>query len=158
MIKKTLCSLLLAVLCGGMVGPAVSAENDHRYISIRNTDSSWVQGVCSLVFRLDNGGDTGFVGNFHTFNNLTVSLQLTDKSGAVLEKGTLDVQPFGDSSATRSTLSATEFSCDAVENTANIVITHVEETSSDGSVHALPLSMFDPQYYQPLKMSVQKSG
>ncbi|WP_338121872.1 hypothetical protein [Citrobacter youngae] len=74
-----------------------------------------------------------------------------------LEKGTLDVQPFGDSSATRSTLSATEFSCDAVENTANIVITHVEETSSDGSVHALPLSMFDPQYYQPLKMSVQKS-
>ena len=78
MIKKTLCSLLLAVLCGGMVGP-VSAENDHRYISIRNTDSSWVQGVCSLVFRLDNGGDG-------TFNNLTVSLQLTDKSGAVLEK------------------------------------------------------------------------
>ena len=45
MIKKTLCSLLLAVLCGGMVGPAVSTENDHRYISIRNTDSSWVQGV-----------------------------------------------------------------------------------------------------------------
>ncbi|HBY6817594.1 TPA: hypothetical protein OT246_005456 [Klebsiella pneumoniae] len=151
MIKKTLCSLLLAVLCGGMVGPAVSTENDHRYISIRNTDSSWVQGVCSLVFRLDNGGDG-------TFNNLTVSLQLTDKSGAVLEKGTLDVQPFGDSSATRSTLSATEFSCDAVENSANIVITDVEETSSDGSVHALPLSMFDPQYYQPLKMSVQKSG
>ena len=37
------------------------------------------------------------------------------------------------------------------------LITHVEETSSDGSVHALPLSMFDPQYYQPLKMSVQKS-
>nr|QMV82415.1 hypothetical protein [Klebsiella pneumoniae] len=104
-----------------------------------------------MVFRLDNGGDG-------TFNNLTVSLQLTDKSGAVLEKGTLDVQPFGDSSATRSTLSATEFSCDAVENTANIVITDVEETSSDGSVHALPLSMFDPQYYQPLKMSVQKSG
>ncbi|HBU0029651.1 TPA: hypothetical protein MCO18_005698, partial [Klebsiella pneumoniae] len=54
-----------------MVGPAVSTENDHRYISIRNTDSSWVQGVCSLVFRLDNGGDG-------TFNNLTVSLQLTD--------------------------------------------------------------------------------
>lgn len=79
MIKKTLCSLLLAVLCGGMVGPAVSAENDHRYISIRNTDSSWVQGVCSLVFRLDNGGDG-------TFNNLMVNLQLTDKSGAVLEK------------------------------------------------------------------------
>ncbi|WP_123915497.1 IrmA family protein [Citrobacter europaeus] len=83
-----------AVLCCGMVGPAMSAENDHRCISIRNTDSSWVKGVCSLVFRLDNGRDG-------TFNNLMVSLQLTDKSGAVLEKGTLDVQPFGDSSATR---------------------------------------------------------
>ena len=37
MIKKTLCSLLMVVVCGGMVGPAMSAENDHRYISIRNT-------------------------------------------------------------------------------------------------------------------------
>ena len=45
--------------------------------------------VVNRTSRLDNGGDG-------TFNNLTVSLQLTDKSGAVLEKGTLDVQPFGD--------------------------------------------------------------
>jgi hypothetical protein len=35
-------------------------------------------GVCSLVFRL--------ITAVITFNNLTVSLQLTDKSGAVLEK------------------------------------------------------------------------
>lgn len=149
MIERTLLPLSALVVCVSVIGSANSAGNDHRYISIRNTDSSWVQGVCSFVFRLDNGGEG-------IFNDLTIGLQLTDKSGAVLEKGTLNVQAFGDSEATRSTLSATEFSCDAVENTSEIGITDIEETSPDGSVHTLPLSIFDPQYYQPLKMSVQK--
>lgn len=150
MIKRTLFRLSVLAVCASAMGTVISAENDHRYISIRNTDSGWIQGVCSLVFRLDNGGAG-------EFNNLTVGLQLTDKSGAVLEKGTLHVEPFGDSDATRSTVSATEFSCDAVENTADIVIIDVQETSPDGTEHALPLTIFEPQYYQPLKMSVQKS-
>lgn len=149
MMKYLIISLFLLSSYYGLSKPAISAENNPRYISIRNTDSSWVQGVCSLVFRLDNGGDG-------VFNALSVTLQLTDKSGIALETGILEVQPFGDSDATRSTNAATEFSCDAVENSANIVITKIDEVYPDGSFHALPLSVFDPQYYQPLKISVEQ--
>lgn len=137
---------LLSGLCAA-INPAISAENEQRYISIRNTDSGWIQGVCSLVFTLDNGG-------YGEFNHLSVTLQLTDKPGAALETGTLEVEPFGDSDATRSTSAATEFSCDAVEKTASVVISRVNELSANGASHALPLSIFDPQYYQPLKVSV----
>lgn len=147
MMKRVIGGLFLTSIFLGLSTPAISVENDQRYISIRNTDSAWIQGVCSLVFRLDNGGDG-------EFKALAVSLQLTDKSGKALETGSLDVQPFGDSNATRSIDAATEFSCDAVENTANIVITKVDEIYPDGSVHALPTTVFDPQYYQPLKISV----
>lgn len=150
MMKRVIGGLFLTSIFLGLSTPAISAENDQRYISIRNTDSAWIQGVCSLVFRLDNGGDG-------EFKALAVSLQLTDKAGKALETGSLDVQPFGDSDATRSIDAATEFSCDAVENTANIVITKVDEIYPDGSVHALPTTVFDPQYYQPLKISVGQS-
>lgn len=145
--KNLIAGLLLAGGFCGAVNSAISAESEHRYISIRNTDSGWVQGVCTLVFALDNGGNGAF-------NGLSVTIQLTDKSGAALETGTLNVDPFGDSDATRTTIAATEFSCEALEKTANITITHATEVSAEGASHALPLTVFDPQYYQPLKINV----
>lgn len=145
--KHALAGLFLVGGFCGTINPVMSAESESRYINIRNTDSGWVQGGCSLVFALDNGGNGAF-------NDLTITLQLTDKSGATLETGALHVQAFGDSDATRSINAATEFSCDSVENTVSIIITKVDEASQDGSWHALPLSVFDPQYYQPLKISV----
>ena len=145
--KHALASLFLIGGFCGAINPVMSAENESRHINIRNTDSGWIQGVCSLVFGLDNGGNGAF-------NDLSITLQLTDKSDATLETGALQVQAFGDSDANRSINAATEFSCDAVENTASIIITKVDEASQDGSWHALPLSVFAPQYYQPLNISV----
>lgn len=116
-------------------------------MSIRNTDSMWIQGVCSLVFRLDNGGAG-------EFGHLSVTLQLTDKMGEALGKGTLDVPAFGDSDATRSVDAATEFDCEAVEKANTITLIQLTEKQRDNTLVTLPLSTFDPQYYTPLKINV----
>lgn len=126
-----------------------SLAEAQRYISIRNTDSVWAQGVCSLVFRLDNGGAG-------EFNQLDVNIELNDKTGHVLEKGTLNVAPFGDSDATRSIDAAAEFDCEAVEKASNIRIVGVSEARSNSTKVALPVSTFDPQYYKPLKILVSQ--
>lgn len=141
--------LLLASLCLGLGWHSASFAQETRYISIRNTDNVWVQGVCSLVFRLDNGGAG-------TFSNLTVTLQLKDKAGRTLSEGTLDVSAFGDSDATRSVDATSEFDCDTVEKASTINIVGATETRSNNAVVKLPLSTFDPQYYQPLKIKVSK--
>lgn len=144
--KRTTSILLTGLLLSSVWTSAVAAQ-EHRYISIRNTDSAWIQGVCSLVFRLDNGG-TG------EFSHLSVTLQLTDKMGKVLGQGTLDVPSFGDSDATRSVDAATEFDCEAVEKASTITLTQLIEKQGDNTLVTLPLSTFDPQYYKPLKINV----
>ena len=146
--KRTV-KLLLVSLCLGMSWHSASFAEEQRYISIRNTDSVWIQGVCSLVFRLDNGG----VGEF---SHLSVTIQLNDKTGHTLSEGTLNVPPFGDSDATRSVDAATEFDCEAVEKTSTIRIVKASEIRGNNAMVTLPLSTFDPQYYQPLKITVTK--
>ncbi|MCA1178737.1 MULTISPECIES: IrmA family protein [unclassified Pantoea] len=141
--KKPVWATLLFVLGW----QTTSLAEEHRYISIRNTDSVWVQGVCSLVFRLDNGGAG-------EFGPLEVNIELNDKTGNVLEKGTLNVAPFGDSDATRSIDAATEFDCEAVEKASNIRIVEVTEVRGNSTKVALPVTTFDPQYYKPLKISI----
>lgn len=144
--KRTVKILLISLLSGlGWGSTALAGE--QRYISIRNTDSAWIQGQCSLVFRLDNGGSGAF-------SPLSVTLQLKDKEGHILGEGTLDVAPFGDSDATRSVDAATEFDCDAVEKASTITIIAASERRGSNGMVKLPLSTFDPQYYQPLKMTV----
>jgi len=142
--KRTTYLLLVSLLLSLSWSTASRAE-EHRYISIRNTDSDWIQGVCSLVFRLDNGGDG-------EFGHLAITLQLTDKHGHALAEGTLYVDPFGDSEATRSAYSATEFDCDAVEKTQAITILKATEQQGQQPPVTLPITTFDPQYYQPLKI------
>lgn len=145
--KITTTTLLASLLFGlGLATNAMAEES--RYISIRNTDSGWVQGFCSLVFTLDNGGGGD------AFGDLSITLQLTDKTGKAVGKGTIDVPPFGDSDATRSISSATEFDCEAVEQTSEIIILQATERRSDNAIVTLPLSVFNPQYYQPIKISV----
>ena len=84
--------LLLATVLLGLGWQSTSLAETQRYISIRNTDSVWIQGVCSLVFRLDNGGAG-------EFNELALTIQLKDKTGHLLGEGTLNVPPFGDNYA-----------------------------------------------------------
>lgn len=63
----------------------------------------------------------------------------------------MDVAPFGDSDATRSQEAFLEHEC--VENVSAIeIMTATEERN--GHQARLPLSVFDPQYYQPLSVSV----
>lgn len=141
--------LLLATMLLGLGWQSTSlAETAQRYISIRNTDSVWIQGVCSLVFRLDNGGAG-------EFNALSVTIHLNDKIGHTLAEGTLEVPPFGDSDATRSVDTSTEFECEAVEKASSISIVTASELEGSNKI-ALPLSTFDPQYYKPLKILVSK--
>jgi hypothetical protein len=146
--KRTV-KLLLASLLFGLSWHSISLAEEPRYISIRNTDSVWIQGVCSLVFRLDNGGAG-------EFSNLTVTIQLNDKTGHPLGEGTLRVPPFGDSDATRSIETATEFDCNAVEKASAIDIVAASEIRGNNTIVKLPLSTFDPQYYQPLKIMLNQ--
>lgn len=146
---KRIMKYLLAGLLLGLGWHSASYAEEPRYISIRNTDNVWVQGVCSLVFRLDNGG----VGEFNT---LSVTIALKDKSGHSLSEGTLNVAPFGDSDATRSVDTATEFDCDAVDKASTISIVKASEMRGNNTEVKLPLSTFDPQYYQPLKIKVSQ--
>ncbi|MGK3111846.1 IrmA family protein [Candidatus Pantoea formicae] len=142
--------LLWATMLLGLGWQSTSlADEAQRYISIRNTDSVWVQGVCSLVFRLDNGGAG-------EFNALSVTIHLNDKIGHTLAEGTLDVPPFGDSDATRSVDASTEFECDAVEKANSISIVAASELRANRTKSTLPLSTFDPQYYQPLKITMSQ--
>ncbi|EFK8607020.1 hypothetical protein AB8L19_003390 [Escherichia coli] len=120
--------------------------DEQRYISIRNTDTVWTPGnICVYQFRLDNGGSgTGF-------GQLNVSLDLKDKAGRTLAQGVMEVGPFGESDATRSQDAFLEHEC--VEGVSAVEILKVTELHA-GHQTDLPLSIFDPQYYQPLSVSV----
>lgn len=125
---------------------AQAQANEQRYISIRNTDTVWVPGnVCVYQFRLDNGGSG------EGFCPLTLSLRLKDKSGNTLAMGNMEVAAFGDSDATRDQEASLENEC--VENVSSVEIMKATEEHNGYQVD-LPLSIFDPQYYQPLPVSV----
>lgn len=139
---KTISSAAVVTLC--LLSPAHAAE--ERYISIRNTDTVWVPGnICAYHFTLDNGG------NGEGFGPLTLSLRLKNKSGKTLATGKMDVDAFGDSDATRTQSAMLEQEC--VDDVSNVEIIKATELRNGKPVN-LALSVFDPQYYQPLKISV----
>lgn len=63
----------------------------------------------------------------------------------------MEVAPFGESDATRSQDAFLEHEC--VEGVSTVEILRVTELHA-GHQTDLPLSIFDPQYYQPLSVSV----
>ena len=127
-----------------LLTPAHAEE--RRYISIRNTDTVWVPGnLCVYQFRLDNGGSG------EGFGPLTLSLRLKDKQGNTLAVGKMVVEPFGGSDATRTKEASLENEC--VENVNAVEIMKATE-GRNGEQTDLPLSIFDPQYYRPLPMSI----
>ena len=68
--------------------------------------------------------------------------------------GNMEVAAFGDSDATRSQEASLENEC--VENVSSVEIMKATEERNGYQVD-LPLSIFDPQYYQPLPVSVAGS-
>ncbi|UNB60273.1 IrmA family protein [Aeromonas hydrophila] len=68
---------------------------EQRYLAIQHTDTVYAnQGVCAYHFSLDSGGAD-------EFGHLYITLQFNDKKGKALAESTLEVEPFGGSSATR---------------------------------------------------------
>lgn len=130
-----------------LLEPAHSGE--QRTISIRNTDTVRVPGnVCVYQFRLDNGGSG------EGFGPLTISLRLKDNSGNTLATGNMEIAGFGDSDATRTQEATLENEC--VENVGTVEIMKATE-ERNGYQTDLPLSVFDPQSYRPLPVSVAGS-
>jgi hypothetical protein len=101
--------------------------------------------VCVWQFRLDNGGSG------EGFGPLTLSLRLKDKGGNTLAMGNMSVAAFGDSDATRSQEASLENEC--VENVSSVEIMKATEERNGYQID-LPLSVFDPQYYRPIQVTV----
>ena len=142
--KKLKCVLSVCALSLCLLSPAQAEE--QRYIIIRNTDMVWVPGnICVWQFRLDNGGSG------EGFGPLTLSLRLKDKGGNTLVMGNMAVAAFGESDATRSQEDSLENEC--VENVSSVEIMKATEERNGYQIE-LPLSVFDPQYYQPLQVTV----
>jgi len=125
---------------------SLAQAEEQRYISIRNTNMVWVPGnICVWQFRLDNGGSG------EGFGPLTLSLRLKDKGGNTLAMGNMVVAAFGDSDATRSQEASLENEC--VENVSSVEIMKATEERNGYQID-LPLSVFDPQYYRPVQVTV----
>ncbi|MBT9736903.1 hypothetical protein GPK71_20210, partial [Escherichia coli] len=85
------------------------------------------------------------------FGPLTITLQLKDKYGQTLVTRKMETEAFGDSNATRTTDAFLETEC--VENVATTEIIKATEESNGHRV-SLPLSVFNPQDYHPLLITV----
>ncbi|PWC18959.1 IrmA family protein [Brenneria corticis] len=117
-------------------------------IEIWHTDTVWAgQGVCSAQFTLDNGGAFG-----EPVGKLEISVDVLDKSGKVQQKDTLNVEPFGDSDATRyqTALLEGENYC---ESDLTINITKVAEiVGSEKKI--LPVTEFTTREFKPYTVLV----
>lgn len=139
---------ILAVIAMSVSCISSAYAEEQRYISIRNTDSVWLPGgICSIQFRLDNGGSG------RGFNKLAVTMRVKDNKGDILEEGVMDVEPFGDSDATRSQNAYLETTCN--DDDYSIEVVKATEMKNGKEV-SLPLSVFDTQYYKPLTVTVNK--
>ncbi|MFB2903382.1 IrmA family protein [Aeromonas jandaei] len=123
---------------------------EQRYLAIQHTDTVYAnQGVCAYHFSLDSGGAD-------EFGHLYITLQFNDKKGKALAESTLEVEPFGGSSATRYGGGFTEVDCGQVEQAKSIAIIQATEVFAHNQVTRLPISTFTftPEFHQPLKITV----
>ena len=146
-IVKTKCSIAALITCGLLWANTSHAE-EQRYLAIQHTDTVYAnQGVCVYHFSLDSGGA-------YEFGHLYISLQFNDKKGKALAESTLEVEPFGGSSATRYGGGFTEVDCAQVEQAESIAIIQATEVFAHNQVTRLPVSTFTPEFHQPLKITV----
>lgn len=143
-IKSILAIGLLAVSAFSL------AEEQQRYASIMHTSSNFInQGYCGYSFTLDNGGNH-MVLDHAEFGALELTLRMKDEQGEVLGDTKLEVEPFGDSSATRASFTGLEIPCEDVAEFQ--VIKAVED--QNGHKVELPLSIFQANNPKLAKMSV----
>ncbi|ENR5392233.1 IrmA family protein [Providencia rettgeri] len=126
------------------------AEEQQRYASITHTSSNFInQGYCGYSFTLDNGGNH-MVLDHAEFGALEITLRMKDGQGKVLGDTVLEVEPFGDSSATRATFTGLEIPC---EDVAEFEVVKAVEDQNGRKVE-LPLSTFQANNPELAKMSV----
>lgn len=126
---------------------------EQRYASITHTSSNFInQGYCGYSFTLDNGG-SHMVLDHAEFGALEITLRMKDEQGKVLGDTVLEVEPFGDSSATRATFTGLEIPCEDVAEFE--VVKAVED--QNGHKIELSLSIFEANNPELAKMSVHKS-
>lgn len=131
-IVKTKCSIAALITCGLLWANTSHAE-EQRYLAIQHTDTVYAnQGVCAYHFSLDSGGTD-------EFGHLYISLQFNDNKGKALAESTLEVEPFGGSSATRYGGGFTEVDCAQVEQAKSIAIIQATEVLAHNQVTRLPV-------------------
>ncbi|WP_272685368.1 IrmA family protein [Providencia sp. PROV130] len=125
-------------------------QQRQRYASITHTSSNFInQGYCGYSFTLDNGGNH-MVLDHAEFGALELTLRMKDGKGKVLGDTILEVEPFGDSSATRATFAGLEIPC---EDVAEFEVVKAVEDQNGRKVE-LPLSIFEANNPELAKMSV----
>ncbi|HCD1094155.1 IrmA family protein [Providencia rettgeri] len=124
--------------------------NEQRYASITHTSSNFInRGYCGYSFTLDNGGNH-MVLDHAEFGALEITLRMKNGQGKVLGDMILEVELFGDSSATRATFAGLEIPCEDVA--VFEVIKAVE--NQNGHKVELPLSTFQANNLELAKMSI----
>lgn len=128
---------------------SVMAE-EQRYASITHTSSNFInRGYCGYSFTLDNGGNH-MVLDHAGFGALELTLRMKDRQGKVLGDEVLEVDPFGDTGASRATFTGLEIPC---EDIAEFEVVKAVEDQNGRKVE-LPLSIFEANNPELAKMSV----
>lgn len=146
MMKKINILFVLSMLVLG----SFTYANEQRYASITHTSSNFInRGYCGYSFTLDNGGNQ-MVLDHAEFGALEITLRMKDGQGKVLGDTILEVEPFGDSSATRVTFAGLEIPC---EDVAVFEVVKAVENQNGHKVE-LSLSTFQANNLELAKMSI----
>ncbi len=146
MMKKINILFVLSMLVLG----SFTYANEQRYASITHTSSNFInRGYCGYSFTLDNGGNQ-MVLDHAEFGALEITLRMKDGQGKVLGDTILEVEPFGDSSATRVTFAGLEIPC---EDVAVFEVVKAVENQNGYKVE-LSLSTFQANNLELAKMSI----
>lgn len=141
-------NLLVAV--GVLALSASVMAEEQRYASITHTSSNFInRGYCGYSFTFDNGGNH-MVLDHAEFGALELTLRMKDRQGKVLDDAVLEVDPFGDTSASRATFTVLEIPC---EDIAEFEVVKVVEDQNGRKVE-LPLSIFEASNPELAKVSV----
>lgn len=139
---------ILAVMTTWLLLPTTIYAEEQRHIAIQHTDTVYAnQGICAFHFSLDSGGAD-------EFGRLYVTLQFNDQNGKTLAESTLEVEPFGGSAAAQYGGGFAEVDCGQVEQAKSIAIIQATEVLANNQVTRLPVSIFTPEFHQPLKITV----
>lgn len=141
--NKISCAVLLVSLTGSF-----AYADNQRYADIHHTESHYVnRGMCVYNFTLDNGGGAS------TFSDIEITMKALDTFGRLITYGTMSVNAFGDSNATRSTISHLEMECPDQEIHEFEVVGAVELL--DGRKVELPMNIFHAKNPQLARVSIQ---